>query len=97
MGLMVQISQHLQRRCRGEDRRVEVARISKGDGDPHPAARKELPGGGSQVEYQFNRLAGRDWLRMALQVIAPWEAEIVERGRTHEAVRCPELALSDVG
>ena len=33
----------------------------------------------------------RDRLQLALEVIAPGQTEIVERGRTQKAMGCPEL------
>jgi hypothetical protein len=73
-------------RWRGvENRRIEVARVGKCDRDAHLAALRELPGGGAQVEDQFKGLAGRDRLQLALQVVTPGEAEIVERSLWDQA------------
>jgi hypothetical protein len=81
-GLMVDISQHLKRRSGVENRRVEVASVGKGDREADLAALRKLPSGRPQVEYQFNQLAGGYWLKFVLEVIAPWEAKIVEWSHT---------------
>ena len=94
---MVHISKDLQRRRRVEDWRIEVARVGEGDGDAHVAALGELPGSGPQVEDKLKRLPGRYRLKLVLEVLSPWEAEIVERGYSQNAMRGPQLALRDVG
>ncbi len=52
---------------------------------------------GRRSKTNSSGLAGRDWLKPALQVVAPWQTEIIERGYTQKAMGGSELALRDVG
>jgi hypothetical protein len=94
---MTSITQQLEGVGRVEDRRVEVASIGKSNCDANLFARGEPPGRWQQIKHQLNRLSRRDWLQLALEVIVPGQAKVIERGRTQHPMRCPQIALRDVG
>jgi len=76
------IPQQFERRCGIQDRGVKVAVIGKGDGDTNAIAFRELVCGWQQVKHQLNRLARWDRLQLALEVIVPGQAKVLERGLT---------------
>ncbi len=80
-----------------EHRCIEVASVGKCNSDADLLALREQPGCWSQIKHQLKWFSSWDQLQLALEVIVPGQAKIIERGRAQGPMGSSQATLSDVG
>ncbi len=75
---------------------IKVVGVGAGEGDAEAIACAEEVRNRQQIEYQLDRLTGRNRRQSAFVMEVVGQAQVIEGSLAQSAVRCSQIALSDI-